>query len=251
MKKNKMMRTASVLAVAVLLTTCAISGTFAKYVTSDSVNDHARVAKFGVVVTADGTLFSNTYKDAPETTDAIITVKSDNGDKVVAPGTNNGADTFKFSITGQPEVDVKVEVKVEFPEAGTEKDVFLKQATGLPDMTTGDDDTFNLAQDYYPVKYSLTKNGTAVVTDGKLSELATALQAISVEKVDANTNLGTEFGDYEITWKWDYDGVDTNDKADTLLGGLAAGNNPTSLEEGTAFNLKTGFKLTITVTQLN
>ena len=51
MKKNFMMRAASVLLVAVMLTTCAISGTFAKYVTSDSGSDFARVAKFGVTVT--------------------------------------------------------------------------------------------------------------------------------------------------------------------------------------------------------
>lgn len=50
MKKNKIMRIASVLLVAVILTTCAISGTFAKYVTSGSGSDTARVAKFGVTV---------------------------------------------------------------------------------------------------------------------------------------------------------------------------------------------------------
>ena len=44
MKKNKMMRIASVLLVAVILTTCAISGTFAKYVTSGNGSDNARVA---------------------------------------------------------------------------------------------------------------------------------------------------------------------------------------------------------------
>ena len=38
----------SLLLVAVMLTTCVISGTFAKYVTKDSANDSARVAKFGV-----------------------------------------------------------------------------------------------------------------------------------------------------------------------------------------------------------
>ena len=46
MKKNKMMRIASALLVAVILTTCAISGTFAKYVTSTPGSDSARVAKF-------------------------------------------------------------------------------------------------------------------------------------------------------------------------------------------------------------
>ena len=61
MKKNKMMRIASVLLVAVILTTCAISGTFAKYVTSENGSDSARVAKFGVEVTANGSTFATEY----------------------------------------------------------------------------------------------------------------------------------------------------------------------------------------------
>jgi len=248
MKKNVMMRMASFLLVAVLISTSAISGTYAKYVTADSVNDSARVAKFGVVVTADGSLLADTYKDAPETTAAAITVDSDNGDKVVAPGTNNGDNTFKFSITGTPEVDVEVKVEV----SDDTDDVFLKAANGLPDMTTGDvNDTFDLSADYYPVKYTLTKQGAAVVTNGTLAQLVTALEAISDTEVDANTNLGTEFGEYVITWKWDFNG---NDQADTLLGDLAAGTTLTpakTLTNGTDYNLKTGLKIEISVTQIN
>ncbi len=53
--KNKMMRIASILMVAVLLTVCAVSSTFAKYVTSVNVGDAARVAKWGIVITAENT----------------------------------------------------------------------------------------------------------------------------------------------------------------------------------------------------
>ena len=48
MKKNKMMRLASGLLVAVLLTTSMISGTFAKYVTTESGSDSTRVAKWDI-----------------------------------------------------------------------------------------------------------------------------------------------------------------------------------------------------------
>ena len=61
MKTNKMMRLASVLLVAVLLSTCAISGTFAKYVTTKEASDSARVAKFGVTITASGKTFAEAY----------------------------------------------------------------------------------------------------------------------------------------------------------------------------------------------
>ena len=47
MKKNTFMRVASALLVAVLLTTCAIAGTFAKYTTEVSSEDSARVAYWG------------------------------------------------------------------------------------------------------------------------------------------------------------------------------------------------------------
>ncbi|MDE6767712.1 MAG: hypothetical protein K2J35_05915, partial [Eubacterium sp.] len=61
MKKNKMMRIASALLVLCLLTTCVISGTFAKYVTSNDGSDSARVAKFGVSVTVSGSTFAKEY----------------------------------------------------------------------------------------------------------------------------------------------------------------------------------------------
>ena len=50
MKKNKMMRIASVLLVAVLLSTCVISGTFAKYTSSATSTDTATVAKWDITV---------------------------------------------------------------------------------------------------------------------------------------------------------------------------------------------------------
>ena len=54
MKKNKLMRAASILLVATLISTCAISGTFAKYVTTGSATNTARVAKWGVELSSTG-----------------------------------------------------------------------------------------------------------------------------------------------------------------------------------------------------
>ena len=47
MKKNRMLRLASALLILTLLTTSVIGGTFAKYVSTGSVSDTARVAKWG------------------------------------------------------------------------------------------------------------------------------------------------------------------------------------------------------------
>ena len=249
-----MMRLAAVLMVAVLMTTCAISGTFAKYITQDDANDSARVAKFGVEVKADGSLFENAYLNAPVAKDdTTATVVAFDSLDVVAPGTNNAENSFKFSITGKPEVDVKVDVVV----TDNGDDVFLKAGT-YEDLTTGNpDDQYVLAQDYYPVKYTLWDLDKAtdnkIVDGGTLAQLSTALTNLSNTKIDANTNLTDTYGNYEITWTWDFE---VNDKADTILGDLAAGTpvaglNGVELVDGTDYNLNTGLKISITVTQIN
>mgnify|MGYP003289711648 CR=1 FL=1 len=245
MKKNKSMRAAGGLMIATLLSTSIVSGTYAKYVTSDSASDTARVAKFGVEVKADGTLFDTTYKSvendnvpgAGETNAAILTVQSSNDDKLVAPGTKNG-EGISFSVTGQPEVDVAVKIEIK-----NTSDVWLGKGT-YPNMTNGDvfdskydetNDIFTNAAAYYPIKYTLTQKGTEIVKDGKLQDVIEKLNTVfnggtaegdTQTVYDANTNLSESLGEFKLTWKWDFDasGAGTNDKQDTLLGDLAAEN---------------------------
>lgn len=215
MKKITTMRIASILLIAVLMTTCAISGTFAKYVTSADATDTARVAKWGVTVTASsGTSFANTYTNANNG----ITVKAT--DKVVAPGTSSEEvdGDVKFTITGTPEVATKVTIKF----AATSE---IKLAAGdYLDYTTGNDtqDTFTLDKEYYPVKFTLTKTDgddtTTVVDAGTLKDVETKLNA------DTKTNAPNVELDvtYTLTWAWAFDAdpstIDANDKADTYLG---------------------------------
>ena len=61
MKKNVLMRFASGALVITMLTTCVISGTFAKYITDDSAHDKARVAKWGITLAVAGSLYGETY----------------------------------------------------------------------------------------------------------------------------------------------------------------------------------------------
>lgn len=274
MKKNLMMRAASVLLVAVMLTTCAISGTFAKYVTSDNASDTARVAKFGVEVTATGTLFDKNYLKADSgngpagavVDPAQLTVVSSNSDKLVAPGTKN-TDGITFELTGTPEVDVRVDIVVTQADGtdATLEEIFLKATTGetLPNMTTGNgEDKFENASDYYPVKFTLvqTKNGGAsstLVNGGRLSAVETALEGLSAN-FDANTDLAgvNGVGTLKLTWEWDFDasGVGTYDKQDTLLGDLMAGTTlkpDVILVDGVDYNLTTGIKIDVKVTQID
>lgn len=206
MKKNKMMRIASVLLVAVILTTCAISGTFAKYVTSDNSSDKARVAKWGVTVTAtDDSSFKTEYATDDGSYVGALSVKSSNSDRVVAPGTSGNA--IKFSISGTPEVATKVDI----------------------DMTINKE--INVGGTYYPVKFTLKQtkkvnSSNEVVADdttlasGTLTEIKNFLDTYTGTAYYApNAKLDAEF---ELNWAWEF-GDPANNDNDTLLGNVAAG----------------------------
>lgn len=254
MKKNKAMRAAGVLMIATLLSTNIVSGTYAKYVTSGSASDSARVAKFGVTIAANGTLFSENYLAAPANTptedETGITVKSSDDDKnLVAPGTKNDTG-MTFSITGTPEVDVIVDITVSDPS-----DIFLNAGT-YPDMTTAlEGDQFETDKVYYPVKYTL-KKGETPVAEGTLKEIANELnelEDLNNKVYSAGTDLANVLGTYNLTWAWDFDdaGNGTNDKADTLLGDLAAGTVTEADVDADNYGLGTELAFTITVTQVD
>ena len=109
MKKNKMMRIASVLLVAVLLSTCAISGTYAKYITTATGSDTARVAKWDVKL--EENTMSNTFNF-----DLFKTVNDSDGnyendvkpgtgdDHIIAPGTSG---SFTINLSNASEVNAK------------------------------------------------------------------------------------------------------------------------------------------------
>lgn len=264
MRTNKMMRFASALLVLTLLTTCMISATFAKYTTEASASDTARVAKWGVVVGTEGSLFDTQYTTDDKNVNGITySVVSSDTENLVAPGTKN-EDGITFTITGTPEVAVKVAVAVE-----AEDDVFLKSGT-YSNLTTGNDtaDTFSLSEDYYPVVYTLKDGAGTVLATGKLSAIEAYLEQLSGE-YEPNTKLETGLGKgqkssdgtYNLTWAWDFDadGQGTNDAADTLLGSLAADSTIEAKSSNGTFealtaadySLKTGIKVEIRVTQID
>lgn len=222
MKKNRMMRLASGLLVAVLITTSTISGTFAKYTTADTAEDTARVAKFGVTVEAAGELFNDSYKDGftiyneLETGDGITVQAISESTKVVAPGTNNTLTPFTFTVEGKPEVDVEVVYTADVTLTGWE--------------VTGDWDSDPLTADetvtYFPIVFKV--NGTPFTVDSTITTTAdletaieTAITNLSKGRVDANHDLATN-SDLEITWEWPFSTSALNDAKDTALGDAAA-----------------------------
>lgn len=120
MKTNKMMRIASVLLVAVLLTTCVISGTFAKYTTSKNASDSARVAKWDIDFDASASgsetkeftfdLF-NTVKDTNGTdNETDVRNLAGDGDTVIAPGTSG---SFDIVLQNLSEVTAKGRIELD------------------------------------------------------------------------------------------------------------------------------------------
>ncbi len=262
MKKNAMMRIASLVLVLTLLSTCAISGTFAKYVTSDTASDTARVAKFGVVLTASDSSSFKTEYDSNTNGYTGVTVKSSTTDKVVAPGTKDDGG-IKFAISGTPEVATKITAAM---TAGY-TEIFLKAGT-YTDYTKakkadGSYETFTLENDYYPVVFTLkqtsgkvqvegewvdiTADSAPTIKSGKLSEIAEALNTYTASATYApNVDLGAEF---TLTWEWVF-GDSANNQADTVLGQIAAGTY-TGLTDGTDYELDIDYTVTFTVEQID
>ena len=259
MKKNVMMRLAAILLVCVLASTCGISGTYAKYVTTASGNDTARVAKFGVQLFILGGSFADQYKtdDATYSSTIEYSVDSDNGDNVVAPGTKDDG-SFTFEIKGTPEVAVKVDCIL----ADTFKDVYLKAGTYIDytkvlGYTAGGEaiyGQFTLTEDYYPIVYTLTKDGTKVKS-GNLATIKAYLdEYTNGAAFGPNVTLDTEF---VLSWEWVFEHganeteIALYDAADTWLGNAAAGINLDGAVVDDDYSTTISYDLTITVTQID
>lgn len=229
MKKNRMMRAASALLIAVLLTTSAISGTFAKYVTTASGSDTARVADWGVTATVTGEAFKTEYaKEDSNYTVTANSVVSSTGDKLVAPGTDGSFGGV--ALTGSPEVAVRVDY------------------TGTTVELTGWVVGANAEEFYCPLVFNV--NGTNI--DGKDYDSEVALEDALLAAVTKgagdyapNTDLSTIdalIGEY--TWSWPFSTGTENDVKDTALGDLEAVSADVDVNTVT-------FNVNVTVTQID
>lgn len=267
MKKNVMMRIAAVLLVCVLATTCGISGTFAKYVTKAEGSDSARVAKWGVEVTAQGPSNFNTEYKTHDTQNYSGGITVEAKEKVVAPGTSSddvNGDTV-FTLTGTPEVATRVTIAI----ADGFKDVYLLAGT-YTDYTehkyneqTGEwyYETFTLQKNYYPIVWTLTLTNDADDTDGftksgTLAEIIDFLENTYAKDAEyaPNTDLKATF---TLTWKWAFEHDGTADEkalynaADTLLGMLTEDIKTETMDENEGYNTTISYDVTLTVTQID
>ena len=206
MKKNAMMKIAAILMVAVLLTTCAISSTFAKYVTSAADDATARVAKWNVEVetTLDG-LFAETRVENGKT--LVASVNANDGDEVldcvVAPGMSGKVETAR-KVTGTPEVaiEVKTVATVELKGWGTYCPLVFK--VGNVELTQKlDDATTTDINEYESVDKFAERIADAIGAD--------------VQQYEAGHTLTGTLDVSEISWSWAFEKDAAQNEIDTAI----------------------------------
>lgn len=223
-KKNVLMRSAGLLLVLVLVTSCFVGSTFAKYTVGDKGTATARVAKFGVAVTASGDMFAKTYATDDQSAGAIANSVAST-ENVVAPGTKKEG-FVAATITGTPEVAVRVSYKLD-----------------AADLVI---DGWNLADGsfYCPLVFRIkAADGGNTVISGTGFTKVNEMKAALVNAVAAYTKdyaPGTDLSDQNadtltISWEWPFEtGADAekpaNNVKDTYLGDQAAAGNAAKIQ---------------------
>ena len=196
-KKNYTMRIAAGVMTAALLSTCAISSTFAKYTSESTGTATARVAKwdilFGDETTMSETFTFDLYSTLYDTTanSAEADVKTGD-DAIIAPGTQG---SFVVKITNNSEVTAKYTVSF---------------AIGYTDDTAN---TETVKSVIIPLQFS-NDGSTNWTTDIATLNIA---DTAAVELGMTDSDKSATCTDY---WKWDYE--NSNDANDTILGTAGA-----------------------------
>ena len=174
MEKNKTMKMILISLLIAMIALVLVSGTYAKYTSSASGSDTARVAKWsftvgGTDIVAENTFTFDLFKTIKDTDGKTETdVVSANADKVIAPGTSG---SFDLVLENKSETSAK-----------------------------------------YGITYTVTNTASIPVqfsVNGKdwTDNLANVVESDTDTKLDANNGIKT----IKIQWKWAYDGDDTTD----------------------------------------
>jgi len=226
MKKNNMMRLASVLLVLVLLTTCAISGTFAKYTSEATGTDAARVAYWGFGKTATVAitdLFLQAYNG-----DGDLSVNSENGEDLIAPGTTNNKD-FSFAWVGNTDATI-----ADGPEVAYE---FVVDVQSVCDPLILANDNI----EWYLDNVKCTNFNDMVAKIKLLSGDASGTAEYGPGELPEAFEAGTS---HNIKWNWVFHTDEGDDTRDTTMG------NANTLDASGELD-DVSITITITATQLD
>ena len=194
----KRMSVLAILVLAISITAFSVAGTYAKYTSTDTISDKARVARWNINELVNVSLFEDTYNNG-----AVKNLDDDTSvTDVIAPGTKG---SYNFKLEGSVETNYTIKATVK--EA--------LETNGLEGR----------------VVYYLKDGDTVLNSDTSLAGLKAALEAL----YDGNTIYAAGSLDektYTIEWEWVFEknttvGENTvidseNDATDTALGNKSA-----------------------------
>lgn len=200
MKKQRFFMLGIITVLVAVLSLTFVSSTFAKYTSSNSGFDTARVAKWGVEVAVNAETFTKAYGTTVESTT----------DDVVAPGT--AGELTSITVTGTPEVAVRVSyaATLELGDAWT-----VSSAYYCP-----------LVIDVNGTKFKGTNYASAAEFKAAVENAINSF----TNDYDPNENLNQVDDDLTISWSWEYFTSDENDIKDTALGDNAANGNAATIK---------------------
>lgn len=252
-KKNSPQRMAKMLIVLVLITTCLLSMTLAKYVVGVSGTDSARVAqlKFEGILTGEdeaGTAIGSTstsdfalFKTAYKNTEGATTIAENSGitadalntselSELIAPGILG---SVIFDISGVTEVTINLGLTITETQKNNgsytipifyeyDGKYYTKDSTYTAMITAGKTLLLDLSNSSAPNDGLVSVSTADANFGGDLDALAVALVAdvtgvtSSSSIVSANTTFATPAGGLEVTWYWPFEVYDDADTSGTI-----------------------------------
>ena len=203
MKNNIMMKIAMVLLATVMITSCAVSGTFARYTSTATGSSTARIAswdfKVGGTKVSTNNLTFNLFNTVFDTNGSAATNDADVSDgdtpAVIAPGTWG-----YFDIVLKNDSEVTARYSIAFSQSKT------NASNGLN------------------IKYLISTGNTLPAANSSwvsdIASLNIAASNSTVMAMDATKTI-------RVFWKWDFSGG--NNSQETTLGENAGGANVPSI----------------------
>lgn len=213
----------SILLCSILITSTAISGTFAKFTVNDSSDDSARVSKWGIELSS-STGLTDTYADG----DVIyVTSEGTIGGEIIAPGTKGVL--AELTVSGKPEVAYRINVDGTFltgdayhtqPHAGATEEELKKCPNVCPGLLRMPDGT---KLGYLPMIFKLyktvdetktlvsiyrvgnTSSGDKDYVNGSGVAMAKQISSDISSKFDETKNPNFDVNiTYTLEWEWLY-----------------------------------------------